>query len=379
MAGDPRIRGEHEDKRYADWDRAGSSPHTRGARLAHYLPLEADAIIPAYAGSTGPPPAETQRRLHHPRIRGEHDVFADQVAQTKGSSPHTRGAQQRERKTLMLTGIIPAYAGSTRHGHSHLLLYPDHPRISGEHQSSARQCRWRDGSSPHTRGARLRPLKDFAPRPIIPAYAGSTASRGGSAREAADHPRIRGEHNKEIPAPAARPGSSPHTRGAPDPASRPDPPGRIIPAYAGSTARKAGHPAWSGGSSPHTRGALRSLSVSPGGHGSSPHTRGAPSPVSRQPTIRRIIPAYAGSTAAPPRRRAMKPDHPRIRGEHRSGGRRQTGFLGSSPHTRGAQRRFEWLHTLWGIIPAYAGSTHRLGCAGDFGRDHPRIRGEHHD
>ena len=234
---------------------------------------------------------------------------------------------------------------------------------------------------------------------IIPAYAGSTTSPAQRLRAETNHPRIRGEHGV-----AGRLG----TRG--------------------------------GGSSPHTRGALRSLSVSPGGHGSSPHTRGAPSPVSRQPTIRRIIPAYAGSTAAPPRRRAMKPDHPRIRGEHRSGGRRQTGFLGSSPHTRGAQRRFEWLHTLWGIIPAYAGSTlrssprlkllrdhprirgehdgnrpasqeregssphtrgapthprhprhnqriipayagstHRLGCAGDFGRDHPRIRGEHHD
>ena len=73
----------------------------------------------------------------------------------------------------------------------------------------------------------------------------------------------------------------------------------------------------------------------------------------------------------------MKPDHPRIRGEHRSGGRRQTGFLGSSPHTRGAQRRFEWLHTLWGIIPAYAGSTLRSSPRLKLLRDHPRIRGEH--
>ena len=170
------------------------SPHTRGARGQALRRLGPRRIIPAYAGSTGPPPAETQRRLHHPRIRGEHDVFADQVAQTKGSSPHTRGAQQRERKTLMLTGIIPAYAGSTRHGHSHLLLYPDHPRIRGEHQSSARQCRWRDGSSPHTRGARLRPLKDFAPRPIIPAYAGSTSWERRRRVPAWDHPRIRGEH-----------------------------------------------------------------------------------------------------------------------------------------------------------------------------------------
>ena len=47
MAGDPRIRGEHEDKRYADWDRAGSSPHTRGAQPAMAGPMRAAGIIPA--------------------------------------------------------------------------------------------------------------------------------------------------------------------------------------------------------------------------------------------------------------------------------------------------------------------------------------------
>ena len=52
MAGDPRIRGEHEDKRYADWDRAGSSPHTRGARLRSGRETLWGRIIPAYAGST---------------------------------------------------------------------------------------------------------------------------------------------------------------------------------------------------------------------------------------------------------------------------------------------------------------------------------------
>ena len=49
---------------------------------------------------------------------------------------------------------------------------------------------------------------------IIPAYAGSTASRGGSAREAADHPRIRGEHSAFLSLRPGGHGSSPHTRGA---------------------------------------------------------------------------------------------------------------------------------------------------------------------
>ena len=54
MAGDPRIRGDHEDKRYADWDRAGSSPHTRGAPAAITSARRPPPIIPAYAGSTDP-------------------------------------------------------------------------------------------------------------------------------------------------------------------------------------------------------------------------------------------------------------------------------------------------------------------------------------
>ena len=53
------------------------------------------------------------------------------------------------------------------------------------------------------------------------------------------------------------------------------------------------------------------------------------------------------------------------------------GVSGSSPHTRGAQRRRQGLAVGVRIIPAYAGSTSGVcyGCV-DVG-DHPRIRGEH--
>ena len=69
----PRIRGEHEDKRYADWDRAGSSPHTRGARAHRLLKPSGVCIIPAYAGSTTSSPTRWRRPKDHPRIRGEHN------------------------------------------------------------------------------------------------------------------------------------------------------------------------------------------------------------------------------------------------------------------------------------------------------------------
>ena len=72
---------------------------------------------------------------------------------------------------------------------------------------------------------------------------------------AEDHPRIRGEHCGRFRRVAARPGSSPHTRGAPP--GRPSPARipRIIPAYAGSTTKLGLDNNIGGGSSPHTRGA----------------------------------------------------------------------------------------------------------------------------
>ena len=193
----PRIRGEHEDKDFKqphiqgiipayagstldvpglDLVVAGSSPHTRGARV-------------------GAPPCIGEFR-DHPRIRGEHrpvrlpgrpprgiipayagsTFFSDAFSQAgQGSSPHTRGAPTRRRCAgtrtrdhprirgehreprpvhAALDGIIPAYAGSTA-----MIAFSESPN---------------SGSSPHTRGA---------------PWSACAATATGT-----DHPRIRGEH-----------------------------------------------------------------------------------------------------------------------------------------------------------------------------------------
>ena len=113
MAGDPRIRGEHEDKRYADWDRAGSSPHTRGA-------LNEAAL-------------KTRQGGDHPRIRGEHAVGHLADVEAGGSSPHTRGARRWSPSQSTWSRIIPAYAGSTAGDGGADEGGGDHPRIRGEH------------------------------------------------------------------------------------------------------------------------------------------------------------------------------------------------------------------------------------------------------
>ena len=154
MAGDPRIRGEHEDKRYADWDRAGSSPHTRGARRNQNRRRLARQIIPAYAGSTRSRLKSGQKVTNHPRIRGEHKYWATRWAAPEGSSPHTRGARRPDRRRYPDDRIIPAYAGSTQAGASLRMVTTDHPRIRGEHTTFIPEIEVPDGSSPHTRGAR---------------------------------------------------------------------------------------------------------------------------------------------------------------------------------------------------------------------------------
>ena len=198
----------------------GSSPHTRGARGADPRQNSQGGIIPAYAGSTGGPHTTSKARWDHPRIRGEHERPEHRDGIHVGSSPHTRGARLRQARPRRTQGIIPAYAGSTLGGGAVM-------RIEG-------------GSSPHTRGAQL----SFAARVclcrIIPAYAGSTEHAARVEGPRVDHPRIRGEHVLVVAGLDAYEGSSPHTRGAPMTMSVRSSWAGIIPAYAGSTPFCAG-------------------------------------------------------------------------------------------------------------------------------------------
>ena len=213
--------------------------------------------------------------------------------------------------------IIPAYAGSTACGYPNacsgtgssphtrgalvvadtlLENLKDHPRIRGEHEHGPIQIEASEGSSPHTRGAPAHlQLGIFLAR-IIPAYAGSTPAGRRPRRDRPDHPRIRGEHCQAILHVSSLAGSSPHTRGAPRNVSHITPSARIIPAYAGSTDTRC-------------------------------HADPRPA------------------------------DHPRIRGEHIDTDRPGATGAGSSPHTRGARRKYQQDKAWRWIIPAYAGST----------------------
>ena len=213
------------------------------------------------------------------------------------------------------------------------------------------------GSSPHTRGARSEERIGVMPGRIIPAYAGSTDRGVHVIEQTPDHPRIRGEHVGFPPGFPEFQGSSPHTRGAQRAVGAAVGAVRIIPAYAGST-RRFSSPSFAMADHPRIRGEHprtgRSFVLS---SGSSPHTRGAQVP--DRDTLR------------------VFQDHPRIRGEHARRWRRWPWVSGSSPHTRGARLRPESRRRRRRIIPAYAGSTVVRLRIRRPSRDHPRIRGEH--
>ena len=171
----PRIRGEHVSALPPATAFRGSSPHTRGALRDAAPVLALHGIIPAYAGSTRLVLMMMPTCWDHPRIRGEHEFTPLASSNGKGSSPHTRGARLAVCQNRLQPGIIPAYAGSTNRLESEWSALWDHPRIRGEHQIAESTLDDIGGSSPHTRGAPRNRFHQAIHPGIIPAYAGSTS------------------------------------------------------------------------------------------------------------------------------------------------------------------------------------------------------------
>ena len=131
----------------------------------------------------------------------------------------------------------------------------------------------------------------------------------------------------------------------------------IIPAYAGNTSH-ADIPYYITRDHPRVCGEhMQTLMLELAQSGSSPRMRGTPNHWSRADTLLQ--------------------DHPRVCGEHAR-------FLfaiiigsGSSPRMRGTRCLRCRLRRRLGIIPAYAGNTHRHRRPQQRSRDHPRVCGEH--
>ena len=91
--------------------------------------------------------------------------------------------------------------------------------------------------------------------------------------------------------------------------------------------------------------------------GSSPLTRGTRIDSGQNDRFNRFIPAYAGNSCSNAPVSATIPVHPRLRGELSRSTTPPTVLLGSSPLTRGTQRREKPAICFDRFIPAYAGNS----------------------
>ena len=170
-------------------------------------------------------------------------------------------------------------------------------------------------------------------------------------------------------------GSSPLARGLPHRAAARRLRARIIPARAGFTTPPCRR-RWRRRDHPRSRGVYPSGPGSgPSRRGSSPLARGLPLMPAHGVGASRIIPARAGFTLGRWFWAARRGDHPRSRGVY--AGRRETtiGTRGSSPLARGLRSRARALIRPIRIIPARAGFTIHSGTRPTGPPDHPRSRG----
>ena len=207
----------------------------RGTHPCCISPINPSRIIPAYAGNTLHRPSASPLVRDHPRVCGEHELFDCRFIRGRGSSPRMRGTPPTTRTRRMRPGIIPAYAGNTRHIFNLPKSLVDHPRVCGEHVEHFHGVAYAAGSSPRMRGTHPWRPKHADQAGIIPAYAGNTIVCARTLRCVGDHPRVCGEHGRAINRWTTIPGSSPRMRGTLEDAWLEEFGAGIIPAYAGNT------------------------------------------------------------------------------------------------------------------------------------------------
>ena len=196
LTGDhPRVCGEHLELSTVASATQGSSPRMRGTHVYNPPAYPVGGIIPAYAGNTTDVLGGVRVDGDHPRVCGEHLTENEAHRVGEGSSPRMRGTPAGYAHHLHSEGIIPAYAGNTQSPRRTQTRWRDHPRVCGEHSLNGNSTRAGAGSSPRMRGTLAVSVSTVLVFGIIPAYAGNTIDLRKRHSHGEDHPRVCGEHN----------------------------------------------------------------------------------------------------------------------------------------------------------------------------------------
>ena len=151
-------------------------------------------LIPTYAGNTKHQEKDRNRNRAHPHVCGEHSVVLISMVMRMGSSPRMRGTRSRGANTELPHRLIPTYAGNTKIAPVHVSLTWAHPHVCGEHRLTLLRLRLRRGSSPRMRGTHFGRGTGEDAQGLIPTYAGNTTGTPQRSTSPRAHPHVCGEH-----------------------------------------------------------------------------------------------------------------------------------------------------------------------------------------
>ena len=268
-----------------------------------------------------------------------------------------RGKPPSAKTARSPTRITPAHAGKTAMGAAGVKNFSDHPRACGENAVSPIYSAITRGSPPRMRGKQTENIGFKLGQRITPAHAGKTAIDAFAGGGGADHPRACGENALFCTVAILQRGSPPRMRGKHGAIAGVGLGGRITPAHAGKTRRRASRFSFS---ADHPRACgenATAFGVLANRGGSPPRMRGKPLLEKSLRAADRITPAHAGKTMTRRSLMPMRSDHPRACGENMSIRGEVPDGYGSPPRMRGKRRRKETTMEQLRITPAHAGKT----------------------
>ena len=191
----------------------GTSPRVRGKRADPRRAGSQEGYIPACAGETWKVTHTKGPWQVHPRVCGGNRAKLTVARHSYGTSPRVRGKLRLGAFTASRIRYIPACAGETSHPHAQSHHGWVHPRVCGGNGVLILARILSSGTSPRVRGKLQSRRQARRPTRYIPACAGETSGDSRVSSWLAVHPRVCGGNAFVSFTGPPEPGTSPRVRG----------------------------------------------------------------------------------------------------------------------------------------------------------------------